>query len=172
MAVGMTLAVVVAGIGLRRSVAPSGAGSGAPAPQFRLPLIAGEGATGERAGPDVGGKRALLLHFWAPSCAPCIQELPLWQRLHEAARSPTSPFAVLTVAGDEADDVARFLAANAYTFRVVHDALGAAHRAYRVQGIPHTVVIDSEGRLGEAWSGARPEAEVRAAVARAGVVAR
>lgn len=140
---------------------------GQPAPGFLLPQVAGQGPLPARRGPQLSAGRPLLLHFWAPSCGPCVAEMPRWQALWQ--RGQTEGFDVLTVAGDEAVDVQTFLRDRHLTLPVVHDATGRVHRDYGVEGIPHTVAIDRQGRVIAELSGARPPQQYEKALHDAGL---
>lgn len=158
---GVVLALLFAGLALRQGPALGGGLTGLPAPDFDLPVITAQAeATQERDGPQHHRGKVLLLHFWAPSCQPCVKELPTWQKLHDAAKRPDAPYAILTVAGDERGDVRRFLQAGAYTLRTVYDPTGLGHRSYRVFGIPHTVVIGADGVVRAEKGGALDEGEI------------
>jgi peroxiredoxin len=115
------------------------------------------GPVAARRGPHDSRGRPLLLHFWAPSCGPCVAELPRWQALADRGRS--AGFDVLTVSGDDEPDVRAFLAERHLTLPVVLDATGRIHGAYAVAGIPHTVAIDRQGIVTRELSGARPQAQ-------------
>ncbi len=162
---GLIAAGLLLAIGMR-GTEPAQAGlTGQAAPGFLLPVVTAQPSApgpAERTGPQASRGRALLLHFWAPSCGPCVAELPRWQALWERGRR--EGFDVLTVAGDEALEVSAFLAAHQLTLPVLHDATGQAHRVFGVEGIPHTVAIDARGLVVEELSGARPPAQYEAAL--------
>jgi peroxiredoxin len=120
---------------------------GRGAPDFALPLIRTDGGpTQARIGPkDLRGK-PLLVHFWAPSCKPCAEELPRWQSLW-ADTARRGDLQILTVAGDESLDVIDYLRKHSYTFPVAYDGAGAAHRAWGVDGIPFSAAVAANGEV-------------------------
>ena len=165
MALAILLAVLAAAIGFRESAHVATGLEGTAGAAFSLPVVTADGPTGARRGLQDARGKPLLLHFWAPSCKPCRAEAPLWQTLHE--RSRNEGFAVLTVAGDDVADVQAYLTGQALTFPVVHDPFGTAHRAFRVFGIPHTVVLSAAGTVVRELSGTVDAGLVQEALAAA-----
>lgn len=147
LALGLAAAGLSAAIALRQTPHQHTDLAGRGAPEFTLPLLRLEGGpTQMRIGPqDLRGK-PLLLHFWAPSCAPCVQELPRWQALWQREKDGQG-LQILTVAGDESLDAIAFLRKRGYTFPAVHDATGLAHRAWGVDGIPFSAAISASGQV-------------------------
>ncbi len=174
LALGLLAAGLSAAIALRQTPHLHTDLLGRGAPDFALPLLRlDQGPTQARIGPkDLRGK-PLLVHFWAPSCKPCAEELPRWQALwaDDAARGDLQ---VLTVAGDESLEVVEYLKARSYTFPVVHDATGAAHRAWGVDGIPFSAAVAPNGEVVRSVEGPLSEEALRelAGEARAGKSAR
>jgi len=139
---GVVLAALLAAIALRPAAHQTSGKEGEVVADFAIPRLNAAGWDPQsQDGPQLHRNQPLLLHFWAPSCAPCREELPLWQELATHARD----YAVLTVAGDEVEDVIAYLAAHHLTLPVVWDAHGKAHKALGVWGIPHTFAISRTG---------------------------
>jgi cytochrome c biogenesis protein CcmG/thiol:disulfide interchange protein DsbE len=163
---GLLAGALLLAIGLRATGGDAEAGlQGQAAPGFLLPEVSAQGPVTTRRGPQQSLGRPLLLHFWAPSCGPCVAELPRWQALWE--RGQREGFDVLTVAGDEASEVQAFLRDRHLTLAVVHDATGRVHGDYGVVGIPHTVAIDARGLVVRELSGARPPSQYEDALVQA-----
>jgi peroxiredoxin len=113
---------------------------------------------------DLGKTNAnvVLVHFFATWCEPCREELPALQRLIE--RSGVSDLAVLVVSVGEPDDrVRRFFASMQLSFPVLLDRERQVAKAWRVETLPTTFVLNREldPRLmveGEfAWDGIKLE---------------
>ena len=109
--------------------------------------------------------RVVLLDFWASWCAPCKMAMPDVQRLHQdyAARGVTV-FGVNVFETDEA-------AARAYwqEKRFGYELLmggGPLAAEYGFRGIPTFVVLDQEGRVAFAATGAGNDRWVRATLER------
>lgn len=129
-------------------------------PAFRLPLLSPVEPGGRRlASPADHVGQPLLLHLWAPSCPPCVQELPRWQALWQ---QPGRSVAVLTVAGDDAASVQQFLRRGGYTLPVAIDATGSVHRALQIDALPTTLAIDRQGRVVAAHVGTLDTAAIDA----------
>ena len=115
------------------------------------------------------GKPAVV-NFWATWCAPCRAEMPGLQRLADTR----DDLEVVTIAFGRHNPaaMARFWEEAGITSLPLHlDADGALARALGVRGLPHTVILDAEGRLvasyrGEAvWDGPEVGAVLDALVA-------
>ena len=142
--IGALLAILSAIAGLR-SGAPLATGlEGTAAPEFLLPRL-DSAAAQPKSGPAQSRGKPLLLHFWSPSCEPCVAELPTWQALAAQGRAPGGDFTVLTVTAEEPADVRNFLTQRKIQLPTVLDADAAVHEAYHVAGIPHTVAISKTG---------------------------
>ncbi len=111
-------------------------------PDLTLPCLGG--------GADVSlsslrGK-PLVLNLWASWCGPCRDELPLFQRLHEAFGSR------LTVLGVEINDQqpakAPALASDTgVTYPLLADPDASLRVPLEVMGLPQTVLVAADGRM-------------------------
>ena len=114
------------------------AGGGGAAPSFTLAgLNGGKVSLADFAGGPV------LVNFWASSCAPCREELPLIAR-----EASTHHVKVLLV--DERDDAGAarsFLAQVGVSEPVASDPEGVAGRLYGVSVLPVTVFIRADGTI-------------------------
>lgn len=111
------------------------------APRFALPGLGGE-TRGKR---DYQG-RVVLLNFWGSWCAPCREELPSLERLHQALGG--SDFTVLAIAvADTEEGIAAFLDGRRPPFDVLLDDDRKTAEAYRAAGVPVTYLLDRQGRL-------------------------
>jgi len=112
-----------------------------------LPDLAFTNASGDTlALTDLRG-RMVLINLWATWCAPCLREMPMLDRLAQAAAGPGFELIVLNqdrtgleVAAPYWNDK-NFAALTLY----LDDGL-ATGRALKPTGLPLTVLIDREGR--------------------------
>ncbi len=100
---------------------------------------------------------AYLIDFWAPWCQPCIKLMP---HNVELANKHKGNLTVIAVAvwpqpNSESPEAYTQRAGDEMPFHVADDATGHINQTWLeplgVQGIPHVVLIDQNGRL--AWSG-------------------
>lgn len=111
-----------------------------------VPNIAGTTLTGSTV--DLASLRGhpVVINFWGPSCAPCVQEMPLL-----AAKAQEHAAAGVVILGVLADDPVEpakaFTAAHGGTWDTVIDPDGSIKRAYHVVGRPQTYFVDANGIL-------------------------
>jgi len=90
--------------------------------------------------------RVVLIDFWASWCAPCKKSFPALDGLSHEFQS--RGLAVLAVNLDERrKDADQFLAAYPHTMMVLFDPTGAAPKAFGVQGMPTSFLIDRSGMI-------------------------
>ena len=145
-AVGLALALALAAIGMRNQAHVPGGLEGQVAPKFTLPVITAR----PRPKPipyAVPGlhPRTRLIHFWGPSCAPCLEELPAIEKLFRQGSDGGAGWEVVTITAEDTADVREFLGRHEYGFPILQDADGAAHEAWRVSSIPISYVVRRDG---------------------------
>jgi cytochrome c biogenesis protein CcmG/thiol:disulfide interchange protein DsbE len=138
------LDALFAALGLHRPVEPS------EAPDFALMTLEGQPARLR----EFRGK-LVLLNFWATWCAPCLQEMPSMERLHQTFKH--TEFVLLGVSMDrQGEEVAKpFIDNLKLTFPILLDRTSEVARRYGVRGLPTTYLIDPDGLLIGAVIGAR-----------------
>jgi peroxiredoxin len=146
------LALFSTSLASRKSRAPdesTATGARGPAPAFTLRSLRGAEQISLA---DLRGK-TVVLNFFASWCAPCELEAADLQRTwgdYERARAVV----FLGVAiQDEYGAAKGFLGKHGLTYPAVFDANGTVMQAYRVIGIPTTVVVDPEGRIASRYAG-------------------
>jgi peroxiredoxin len=98
--------------------------------------------------------QVVLMNFWATWCAPCRQEMPHLNRLYDKYRA--SGFMLLGVnVDDDARKAADVAAKLGVKFPVLLDTDKRVSRAYDVNAMPSTVVIDRDGKLRHTHRGYR-----------------
>ena len=113
---------------------------GAPAPTFEAMRLDGETfSLASHLGKDV-----VLLDFWAIWCPPCRESLPAVAALGEAyADRGVAVYAVNQ--GDTPERITGFLEDMGIAPSVLLDPAGAVAERYGVTGIPHLVIIGTDG---------------------------
>ena len=89
--------------------------------------------------------RVVVVNFWATWCVPCRDELPSLERLRNKLRD--QPFDVITVNyGEFPARIKPFMESEMMELPVVLDTQKEAGKAWKVGGLPMTVIIDARGR--------------------------
>lgn len=123
---------------------------GMQAPKFNLRNL-----NGNLEGLDDYKDKVIVLNFWATWCAPCLEEMPAFEKLYRRYRS--QGLTVLAVSLDKGDSlkVKKFVDTNNLTFPVLLDSEGIAEKLYPSFTIPFTYVIDKKGRIAARVDGAK-----------------
>ncbi len=117
--------------------------SGDPAPLFALPLVGPDGSLGAPVALGSLTGKVVVLDFWATWCAPCLASMP---RLDAYAKQHPE-VVVLAINTDDPREARSIFTEKHYGLELLEDAEGIVGRDYRVETIPHTVVIDPQGRI-------------------------
>ena len=95
---------------------------------------------------DLRGE-GLIVNFWATWCAPCVKEMPALDRLAEATGPRGLRVLALSADREGASVVREFYDVNKIRYLpVAIDKMSRVARAIGVDGLPTTVLYDSEGR--------------------------
>lgn len=90
----------------------------------------------------------VLLNVWATWCAPCRQEIPELQALHEQhAADGLRVIGVTVDSRSAAEDVRTFIEEFGMTYEVWWDPDQTSVSKFRAIGVPLTVLIGPEGRI-------------------------
>ncbi|MCL1799369.1 MAG: TlpA family protein disulfide reductase [Eggerthellaceae bacterium] len=122
---------------------------GGLAPDFEFSTV--DGTTAKLS--DYRG-RAVLLNFWATWCGYCLTEMPDMQEISE--EYPDVAILAITRSDDSAT-AKRFIQEKGYDFIWGFDEDNAIARLYPANGIPYSVIIDTEGRVTAIFEGSAPE---------------
>jgi peroxiredoxin len=123
--------------------------AGDPAPAFAAAILGGDTLRLH----DLRGE-TVMLNVWATWCAPCREEMPGLQALHQ--RYATQGLRVVGVSIDSrgAEAAIRsFLQDHGITFTILHDPGEVVQRQFRTSGVPETFLIDAEGSIVHRWIG-------------------
>ncbi|MBI5238918.1 MAG: TlpA family protein disulfide reductase [Elusimicrobia bacterium] len=119
-----------------------------PAPQARLKLL--QAPQAELDGWAALRGKLVVLEFWATWCDACLEAQPHLNDLAE--RFQGRPVQFISISSDPEKEVRAFLKKHRISGWVGLDESGAAFEAFRVRGLPYTVVLDPSGNiLGETY---------------------
>ncbi|MCJ0931936.1 redoxin domain-containing protein [Virgibacillus halodenitrificans] len=94
---------------------------------------------------DYRGKK-VMLNFWATWCPPCREEIPAMQNFYDEKEIVI--LAVnLTQTEAKKQDVVDFMEKHRVNFPVLLDEASDVSNKYRIQPIPTTYMIDSQGKI-------------------------
>lgn len=134
---------------LALALAALSAQAAGPAPDFTLKTVGGPNLRlAEQRG------QVVMVNFWATWCAPCKQEMPHLNQLYDKYRG--TGFVLLGVNVD--DDPAKAAAEAAklgIKFPVLLDSAKAVSKAYALNAMPTTFVIDRDGQVRHVHQGYR-----------------
>ena len=95
----------------------------------------------------------LMVNLWATWCPPCVAEIPMLQEYYEDHRA--DGFVMLGIDSQETPDVvAKYIENTGVTYPIWIDEKGAAGQAFSSFSLPSSFVIDREGTVRLAWTGA------------------
>jgi thiol-disulfide isomerase/thioredoxin len=97
--------------------------------------------------PDTAG-RVVVLDFWATWCPPCRKAMP---KLDELQARHKQDLVVIGISDEAESKVSGFLKKNPHKYPQAVDPSRTVSNALQIQGIPHVVVLSSDGII--RWQG-------------------
>lgn len=87
----------------------------------------------------------VILEFWATWCGPCVKSIPHMNELAE--KLADKPVRFISITAEDETDIAKFLKKKSMRSWIGLDLEKRSNRAYGVQSIPFTVLIDRAGKI-------------------------
>lgn len=148
--------------GIKRSVIPEGA---TKVPEL-VPHFVLKNPDAKAIDSSTWQGQPILINFWASWCAPCRHEIPLLNQI--AQHPPVTNLAVVGIAVDFADDVAKFMKTTPITYSVLigeENGLELAHNlGVDTMAFPFSVLADSQGHILAVRVGELHERELKQAL--------
>lgn len=89
--------------------------------------------------------KVVVLEFWATWCGPCVKAIPHLNDLVEQFHG--KPVVFLSVTSENEDVVRLFLKKHPINSWIALDDYEKLNKAFHVQGIPHAVIVNAQGRI-------------------------
>ncbi len=90
--------------------------------------------------------KVVYLDFWASWCGPCALSFPFMEETYLKHKS--EGLEVVAISVDEtADDASNFINGQKVNFAIAHDPEGTCPKAYELQTMPTSYLIDRKGNL-------------------------
>jgi len=126
------------------------ADAGGPAPAFTLTTLSGQqGALSQYKG------QVVMVNFWATWCGPCQQEMPLLDQIYKKYKPAGFTLIGVNVDKDE-PAVKELLARKPVSFPVLLDPANEVSKAYHLDEMPSSVIIDRKGQIRYLHRGYKP----------------
>lgn len=143
--VALVVGVLTAGAWLGLRLAPDifPVEVGSQAPDFQAVDL----ATGDTVEMESLRGQVVLLNIWATWCAPCREEMPSMQRLHEQYRERGLRVVAVSVDVGGPDVVRDFQRQMGLTFEIWQDQTQQIQRIYQTTAVPESFVINRRGEI-------------------------
>jgi peroxiredoxin len=140
----------LAAIVITTTALAAGGDAGGPAPAFSLTSLEGQpGGLSQYKG------QVVMVNFWATWCGPCQQEMPLLDQMYKKYKP--AGFTLIGVNVDkEAPAVKELLGRKPVSFPVLLDPANQVSKAYHVDEMPSSVIIDRKGEIRYIHRGYKP----------------
>lgn len=98
---------------------------------------------------ELGLKGPIVFSFWATWCAPCKRELNTIHELYEDWQEETGVTLVAVSVDDEKtkNNVPVYVNGKSWDYIVLMDPNGDFKRAMGVNNVPHTFLVDADGKI-------------------------
>jgi len=90
--------------------------------------------------------QVVVIDFWSIACGPCVRAIPVWNKLVDRYAAKSVTFIAVTE-DDDLKALYRFLAKHPIRGLVASDSDRSMFKAYGVNALPSTVVINAKGAI-------------------------
>lgn len=136
---------------------------GKPAPTFQLADLEGNSLKLT----DLTSQKVVWINFWGLRCGPCVQELPVLEKLYKTYKERGLVVIGLNSDGVDKEYIRKAMADRAdlkaagVTFPIAPDPEFKVVDSYQLQGAPLNVMIDKSGVVRYRHTGYEPGDETR-----------
>jgi thiol-disulfide isomerase/thioredoxin len=103
--------------------------------------------------------KPLVLNLWASNCAPCVQEMPAIERVHQEMKDRVTIIGIDT-SDPSRTNAKRLAAKTGVTYDLAIDQSGELAQALDFVVLPTTVFVDANGRVVKSHAGALDEGKL------------
>ncbi|MBU1309779.1 MAG: TlpA family protein disulfide reductase [Gammaproteobacteria bacterium] len=122
----------------------------ATAPDFTLKALDGSNLRLAEQKGDI-----MLINFWASWCGPCIQEMPALDKLAQKYQPLGVQVWGVNVESDSSA-AKNYLSKVQVAFPILFDLDNSVSKAYQVDAMPTTVILDKDGKVRAVHRGYQP----------------
>ena len=119
---------------------------------FTLPL---EDVKGEVHSLKKWQSRVLLINFWAPWCAPCVEEMPALSQLQRTLQS--RDIHIIGIGIDSKENIVQFASQHQIRFPLYIGGMNAVEISRKMGnangGLPFTVLVGKDGQIKKTYLG-------------------
>ncbi|GAA0085555.1 TlpA disulfide reductase family protein [Clostridium sp. CTA-7] len=111
---------------------------------------------------DYKGKKPVIINIWASWCGPCKSEMPYFEKAMKKYSDDVEILMINLTDGqrETKEKALKYIKENNFDMNILFDEKLSAANAYRVRGIPRTILIDIDGNIVVDKEGAVTETEL------------
>ena len=91
--------------------------------------------------------KVVLVNLWATWCGPCRKEMPSMEAAYQALKDRGFRIAAISLDEGDSEPVRAFAAELGLTFDMLQDRSNNSQQVYQALGVPHSVLIDRDGKV-------------------------
>lgn len=113
---------------------------------IRFPIEHFKNMKGQNYSPEYLKGKPTFINFWSTTCAPCLKEIPILNKLKESLGDKVN---FIGITYDNKEKVDKFLQTHSYSFQQITDAGPQLKTFFVIQRYPVSFIIDKNGNTKE-----------------------